>query len=95
MCPWAAHNTGFRWVPLGGDELLSAVDVVGRPREGLIDHDVDGERGHVGRSDDTPDGKSGAELIAARVEMIAEERRRQRRVDEAGGDEIDPDRCRS
>jgi len=54
-------------VALAGDELLPAIDVVGRTREGLIDHDVDGERSHVGWTDDPPDGKSGAELIAARV----------------------------
>ena len=65
---------------LAGDELLPAIDVVGRTREGLIDHDVDGERSHVGWTDDPPDGKSGAELIAAGVEIIAEERCRQRRV---------------
>ena len=48
------------------DELLSAVDVVGRAREGLIDRDMNGKRGYVGRSDDAPDGKARAELIAAR-----------------------------
>ena len=31
-----------------GDELLPAVDVVGRAGEGRVDHDVDGERGDVG-----------------------------------------------
>ena len=29
---------------MAGDELLPAIDVVGRAREGLIDHDMDGER---------------------------------------------------
>ena len=43
---------------------------------------MDGERSHVGWTDDPPDGKSRAELIAAGVEIIVEERRRQRRVDE-------------
>ena len=52
---------------LAVDELLLAIDVVSRAGEGLIDHDVDGERSHVGWPDDPPDGKSGAELIAARV----------------------------
>jgi hypothetical protein len=50
---------------------------------------VYGERRNVGRSDDAPDGKRGAELIAAVFELIAEERCRQRCVDEAGGDEVD------
>jgi len=49
---------------------------------------MNGKRGYFGRSDDALDRKAGAELM--RVEMIAQERRRQRRVDEAGGDEIDP-----
>ena len=56
---------------LAGDELLPAIDFVSRARDGLIDHDVDGERSHVGWPDDPPDGKSGAELIAARVDIIA------------------------
>ena len=56
---------------LAGDELLPAIDVVSRAGEGLIDHDVDGERSDVGWTDDPPDGKSGAELIAARVDIIA------------------------
>ena len=70
---------------LAGDELLPAIDVVSRAGENLIDHDVNGERSHVGWPDDPPDGKSGAELIAAGVEIIAEERCRQRRVDETRG----------
>jgi hypothetical protein len=53
---------------------------------------VDGKRGDVGRSDDAPDGKRRAKLIAAILELVAEERRRESRVDEPGGDEIDPDR---
>ena len=76
---------------LAGDELLPAVDVVGRAREGRVDHDVYGECGDVGRSDDAPDGKRGAKLIAAVFEFIAEQRCRQRCVDEAGGDEVDSD----
>jgi hypothetical protein len=51
-----------------------------------------GERGDVGRYDDAPDEKHGAKLIAAVFEFIAEERCRQRCVDEAGGDEVDSDR---
>ena len=74
-----------------GDELLPAVDVVGRASESRVGHYVYSERGDVGRFDDTPDGKRGAKLIAAVFEFIAEERCRQRCVDEAGGDEIDSD----
>ena len=55
-------------------------------------HEVDGERGDVRRADDAPDRERRAELLAARVELVAEERGRQRRVDEPGGDEVDPDR---
>jgi hypothetical protein len=34
---------------LAGDELLPAIDVVGRSGEGCVGHDVYGERGDVGR----------------------------------------------
>jgi hypothetical protein len=54
---------------------------------------VCGECGDVGRSDDTADGKRGAELMAAVLQLIAEERCRQGCVDEAGGDEVDSDGC--
>ena len=74
------------------DELLAAVDVVRRPGEGGVGHEVHGERGDVGRPDDAPDRQRGAELVAARVELVAEQRRRQRGVDEAGGDQVDADR---
>ena len=73
------------------DQLLAAVDVEGRSGEGRVDHDVYGERGDVGRSDDPPDGKRGSKLIAAVFEFIAEERCRQRCVNEACGDEVDAD----
>ena len=39
-----------------------------------------------------PDRQRRAELLAARVQLIAEERRRQRRVDEPGRDQVHPDR---
>ncbi|HLN31378.1 MAG TPA: hypothetical protein VK395_26795, partial [Gemmataceae bacterium] len=41
------ERAGLHRLALGGDELLSAVNVVGRTREGLIDHDMNCERGHV------------------------------------------------
>src|ERR1700750_1300692 len=81
-----------RPLQLTGDELLPAVDVVGRSGEGRVGHDVYGERGDIGRCDHAPDGKRGPKLIAAVVELITEERCRQRCVDEAGSDEVDSDR---
>src|SRR5208282_1609947 len=74
------------------DELLPAVDVVRRAGQRRVDHDVHGERGDVGGFDHAPDGQRRAELVAALVEVVAEQRRGKRRVDEAGGDEVDPDR---
>src|SRR5207253_10721196 len=41
---------------LAGDKLLPAVDVVGRARQGRVGHDVYGERGDAGRSNDAADG---------------------------------------
>lgn len=61
---------------LPGDERRPAVDVVGGAREGRVGPQVNRERGDVGWSDDAPDGKRGAQLIAAVFELIAEERRR-------------------
>jgi hypothetical protein len=72
--------------------LLAAVDVVGRAGDRRVGHDVHGEGGDVVRPDHAPDGQCRAELVAALVEVPAEQRRGQRRVDEAGGDEVDPDR---
>ena len=48
---------------LSADELLAAVDVVGRAGERRVGHDVHGERGDVGRSDDAPDRKRVAKLL--------------------------------
>ena len=45
-------------------ELLAAVDVVRRPGQGGVGHEVDGQRGDVGGSDDAPDRELGAELVA-------------------------------
>src|SRR5580658_3992101 len=74
---------------LRGDELLAAVNVIGCAREGSVGHDVYGERGHVRRSDHASDGERGAKLVATFVELIAQQFCGQRRVDEAGGDEVD------
>src|SRR5262249_60060008 len=75
----------------GGNDLLATIDVVGRPGEGGVRHQVDGERGDVRGADDAPDGKRGAELVAALFELLSEQRRRQWRVDESGGDEVEAD----
>src|SRR5262245_2282022 len=50
-----------------------------------------GERGDVGRSNDAPDGKRGAKLIAAVFEFIAEKLCRQRCLDKASGDQVHAD----
>ena len=74
------------------DELLAAVDVVRCSGEGCVRHEVDGQGGDVGRADHAADRESRAELLATRIQLIAEERRRQRCVDKTGGDEIDANR---
>jgi hypothetical protein len=53
---------------------------------------VNGECCDVGRPDDASDRKLRPQLIAALLELISEQRCRQRRVDEAGGDEVDTNR---
>jgi hypothetical protein len=58
------------------DELLSAVDVEGRAGDRRVRHEVDGQCGYVGRTDDPSDWQVGTELLAARVQLVAEERRR-------------------
>jgi len=74
-------------------ELLAAVDVVCRAGEGGVGHDVNGECCDVGRSDDAPDRERRTQLVAPGLESVAEERRRQRGVDEAGGDAVDANRA--
>ncbi len=55
------------------DELLAAVDVVGRAGERRVGHHVDGERGDVGGADDAADRQCRPQLIAAFLESIAEQ----------------------
>jgi DNA-binding CsgD family transcriptional regulator len=74
------------------DELLPAVDVVGRPGDRGVGHQLHGQRGDVGRTDHPPDGQRGAQLGAPRLQAGAEQPGRQGRVDEAGRDGVDPDR---
>ena len=71
--------------------LLAAVDVVGRARHRRVRHQVDGERRDILRAHDAADGVGGSELLAPGVEIVAEQGRRQRRVDESRGDQVDAD----
>ena len=57
----------------GSDQLLAAVDVEGRPGQRGVGHEVDGERGDVGGADDAADRQRVAQLLAARVELVAEQ----------------------
>src|SRR3954470_25004885 len=66
------------------DELLAAVDVERGAGDGGVGHQVHGQGGDVGGPHDPPDRQGAAELLAARVELVAEERRGQRGVDEPG-----------
>src|SRR5690349_14089169 len=75
-----------------GYQLLAAVDVVrGAGQRGVL-HEVDGQGGDVGRPDDATDRQRRAEILAAPVEVVAEQPGRQGCVDESGGDHVDPDR---
>lgn len=56
------------------DELLPAIDVVSAACKGCIGHSMHGERGYIGRADDAPDRQRTAELLAACIKLIAEER---------------------
>ena len=75
------------------DQLLAAVDVVRCSGDCCVRHEVDGERGDIGRADHAPDRQRLAKLLATRVQLIAEQRCRQRCVDEAGRDKVDADGC--
>ena len=55
------------------DELLAAVDVIGRAGDCCVTHDVDGECSDVRRPDDAPDGQRRAELITPLVEVVAKD----------------------
>src|SRR5262249_55438832 len=74
------------------DKLLTAVDVVGSAGESRVRHEVDGERRYIGSIDDSADRQRRAKLVPSLSESVAEQRRRQWRVDNAGRDEVDADR---
>ena len=67
----ASLSRSFTAITLG-QELLAAVDIVGRAGQRGVGHDVHGEGGDVGRPDHAPDGQRGAQLVAARIEVIAQ-----------------------
>lgn len=69
-----ARRFPFGVMGSSGDELLSAVDVVGRAGERGVGHDVDGERGDVGGTDDAADGERRAQLVPALLELVSEQR---------------------
>jgi hypothetical protein len=70
------------------DELLTAVDLDRGTGDRSVRHEVDGQRGDVGRGDEAPDRKRHSQLLAARRVVTAEVRRRERRVDEADRDQV-------
>jgi hypothetical protein len=74
------------------DKLLATVDVVCRASECCVAHDVNGQCCDVGRSYDASDRQRGAEFGAPLIEIVAEERCREARVDEARCDQVDADR---
>ena len=72
LCPVARRSP--RWGKSSGDELLAAVDVVGRPPGQCgIGHQVQGKGCHVRRPDDPPDRQRGAQLFPAVLEFGAEQ----------------------
>lgn len=73
------------------DELLATVDVEDGASDRRVRHQADGERGDVGRANDASDRQRRTQLRAAGVESIAENRRRQRRVDGPGRDHVHAD----
>ena len=65
--------------PLGGSglhELLTTVDVEGGARNRSVRHQVDRQSCDVGRADDPADRQGRSKLLAARVQLVAEEGRR-------------------
>lgn len=70
------------------DKLLTAVDVVCRARHRLVTHDMNGERCDVGRLDDTPDRQNSPQLFTPLFKIVAQQRRRELRIDEAGRDQV-------
>jgi hypothetical protein len=89
---WLTSDSGVRCGTFSANELLTTIDVVRRAGKCRVGHDANGERRDVGRFDNAADRQRGSQLLATGVESVAEELCRQRRVDEAGCDEVDVDR---
>src|SRR5262249_58810837 len=74
LCVHLNQKSDLCWpLLLAGDELLAAVDVEGRAGNRRVRHEVNGQCGDVGRADDASDRQRRAELLAARVQLVAEE----------------------
>src|SRR4051794_9198507 len=71
------------------EQLLAAVDVEGRTGNGRVRHQVDREGSDVDGTDHATDWKRHAKLLAPRLQLLAEDRRGQRRIDETSCDQID------
>ena len=54
-------------------ELLTTVNVVGCAGKGRVGHQVDGQSGDVLRADHAADRERRAELLAPRIQLIAEQ----------------------
>ena len=74
-------------------EELTAVDVEGRARQGRVGHEVHRERGDVLGPDDAADRERSRAARHAAPPVPHRGATRTARVDEAGGDEVDPDGC--
>ena len=75
------------------DELLAAIDLERRTGDGRVRHQVDGERGDVGRADHSSDRQRRLELVASCAQPIAERGCRTRCVDEPRSDHVHADGC--
>src|SRR5262249_56452490 len=95
---WSCRSGSRAWWSSGpssvGQELLAAVDVVGRAGEGGVGHEMHRQRRNVGWSHDATDGERGAKLCPARLELVAEDLGGEGRVDEGGRRHVHPDRLR-
>jgi DNA-binding CsgD family transcriptional regulator len=68
--------------------VLPAVDIASRTGHRRIGHQVNDDRRHVGRSDDSPDRQGGPQLRPAAFQVSAQYPGRQRRVDVPGRDDV-------
>src|ERR1700733_9283726 len=73
-------------------ELLTTVEVIRRSGHRRVRHQVNGQGGDVRWADHAADRECRAELLASRIQLIAEQGGRKRSIDEAGGDQVDAHR---